>query len=114
MKSLYRQKSKDDEQRHDSDLRGEERRLLLSWSQCLQSRRFHERLHHQNEAVEIKSEYGGDYVSTAPATREVGNVAGIYRRCQYDERDNANDVRGQQVFKWKEKASHARQNRSEQ
>jgi len=59
------------EKQQHNQLRDLEGRFGLRWGQRFQCRDAAEKLHHQNEHVEIQGNHGADHVGSAPATHQV-------------------------------------------
>ena len=74
----------------------------------------HEKLRDQDEDIQIKSNRRGDGVSLAPGAGELLHVTSGNGYSQYDQRDDAEDVRRQQFMKREQEPGDAGQRSSHQ
>jgi len=91
-----------------------ERRFVLRGSQRMQRRNLEERLHDQHEKIQVQRGDRRRNVDPAPGTAQRMDIQGHDRRRQQDQRDDADDVRRQQVVTLEAEAGDAGRNRRRQ
>ena len=99
------------EQCQNSELRQPERRLRLCRSELVEVRNLEERLHDQNEHIQVKRDHGADDVDPAPRANEAAAVACIDRRGQHRQRQDSKDQPRGKAVNGKQKPGHAGRDR---
>ena len=98
MELFDRQRSKNEEKHKRRGLRDHKRRFGLRGREFVKRRYLRERLRDQYEEVQIKPNNGRDHIDTPPSACKAKLVQREQRDRQNDERDDADDVRRQNVI----------------
>src|SRR5262249_37925559 len=81
--------------------------LVLVWCQLLQDRDLGEKLNDEDKDIEILRQRRRDDISPPPTAGQFSEVKRVNCQCQYDQREDADRMRGHKVFGGEGKAGHA-------